>query len=117
GMLENTVQVARATYDREAERVSSETETMSGDLGGDLKLVPIDDPRFVEGFGRQVLNRNLSEAIIINVGPDKVPRSLALVNPYDRPLERIIPPAKIAELGSKSSVPVNSTDRVGALTR
>jgi two-component system nitrogen regulation sensor histidine kinase NtrY len=117
GMLENTVQVAQATYDREVERVSAETVTMSGDLAGYLKLVPIDDPRFIEGFGRQVLNRNLSEAIIINLGPDKVPRSLALVNPYDRPLEKIITPAKIQELGTRPSVPVNSPDRVGALTR
>lgn len=117
GMLENTVQVARATYDREVERVSNETVTMSGDVAGYLKLVPIDDPRFIEGFGRQVLNRNLSEAIIINVGPDRVPRSLALVNPYDRPLEKIITPEKIGELGDRPSVAVNSSDRIGALTR
>ena len=117
GMLENTVQVARATYDREVERVANETVTMSGDLGGYLKIVPIDDPRFVEGFARQVLNRNLSEAIIINVGPDGVPRSLALVNPYERPLEKMITPTVIRELGKKPSVPVNSPDRIGALTR
>ena len=117
GMLENTVEVARATYNREVERVSNETVTMSGDLAGYLNLVAIDDPRFSEGFGRQVLNRNLSEAIIINVGPDGVPRSLALVNPYDRPLERIITRAKIGELGSQPSVPVNSSDRIGALTK
>jgi two-component system nitrogen regulation sensor histidine kinase NtrY len=117
GMLENTVEVAQATYNREVERVSAETVTMSGDVAGYLKLVPIDDPRFIEGFGRQVLNRNLSEAIIINVGPDGVPRSLALVNPYDRPLEKVITPAAIKELGNKPSVPINSSDRIGALTR
>ena len=116
-MLENTVQIARGSYSAENERVAAETVTMSGDLAQYLRLVPRDDPRFVEGFGRQVLNRNLSEAIIVNVGADGVPRSLALVNPYDRPLDKIITPAKIAELGSKSSVPINSTDRVGALTR
>src|SRR5436309_10472766 len=95
-MLENTVQIARASYDAENERVASETVTMSGDLAQYLRLVPRDDPRFVEGFGRQVLNRNLSEAIIVNVGPDAVPRSLGLVNPYDRPLEKIITPQSIA---------------------
>jgi len=116
-MLENTVQIARGSYEAENERVANETVTMSGDLAQYLRLVPRDDPRFVEGFGRQVLNRNLSEAIIINVGADGVPRSLALVNPYDRPLDRIITPAKISELGKKSSVPINSADRVGALTR
>ncbi|GAA4718803.1 HAMP domain-containing protein [Sphingomonas lutea] len=117
GMIENTVEVARDTFTREVERVANETVTMSGDLAGYLKLVTIEDPRFIEGFGRQVLNRNLSEAIIINVGPDNVPRSLALVNPYDRPLERIITSAKIAQLGNAQSVPVNSSDRVGSLTR
>jgi two-component system nitrogen regulation sensor histidine kinase NtrY len=116
-MLENTVQIARGSYDREVERVANETTTMSGDLAGYLRLVPRDDPRFVEGFGRQVLNRNLSEAIIVNVGEDGVPRSLALVNPYDRPLEKIITPAIIAQLGQKAVVPVNSSDRIGALTR
>src|SRR4029078_11041053 len=116
-MLENTVQIARGSYEAENDRVAAETVTMSGDLAQYLRLVPRDDPRFVEGFGRQVLNRNLSEAIIVNVGPDGIPRSLALVNPYDRPLDRIITPAKISELGNKPSVSVNSTDRVGALTR
>src|SRR3954451_317423 len=116
-MLENTVQIARGSYEAENERVAAETVTMSGDLAQYLRLVPRDDPRFAEGFGRQVLNRNLSEAIIVNVGGDGVPRSLALVNPYDRPLDRIITSAKISELGNKPSVPVNSTDRVGALTR
>ena len=117
GMLENTVEVAQATYNREVERVSAETVTMSGDVAGYLKLVAMDDPRFIEGFGRQVLNRNLSEAIIVNVGPDGIPRSLALVNPYDRPLEKVITPAAIRELGNKPSVPINSSDRIGALTK
>jgi two-component system, NtrC family, nitrogen regulation sensor histidine kinase NtrY len=116
-MLENTAQIARGSYDAEVERVAIETTTMSGDLASYLRAVPRDDPRFVEGFGRQVLNRNLSEAIIVNVGPDAVPRSLALVNPYDRPLDKIITPQRIAQLGNKPVVPVNSTDRIGALTR
>jgi two-component system nitrogen regulation sensor histidine kinase NtrY len=117
GMLENTVQIARSSYEAEVERVSNETTTMSGDLAGYLKLVPRDDPRFIEGFGRQVLNRNLSEAIIVNVGADGVPRSLALVNPYDRPLEKVLTPEIIRGLGNKPVVPVSSSDRIGALTR
>jgi two-component system nitrogen regulation sensor histidine kinase NtrY len=117
GMIENTVTVARSTYNHEVERVTLETLTMSGDLAAYLRAVPIDDPRFAEGFGRQVLNRNLSEAIIINVGQDGVIRSLALVNPYDRPLEKVIARAKIAELAEKESVAVNSSDRIGALAR
>jgi two-component system nitrogen regulation sensor histidine kinase NtrY len=117
GMLENTVQLARTTYESEVQRVADETVTMSGDLAGYLQQIPIDDPRFADGFARQVLARELSEAVIINTGTDGVPRSLVLVNPYDRPLERVIPTERIAELAGKTSVPVNSSDRIGALTR
>ncbi len=116
-MIENTVALARMTYDREVERVALETMTMSGDLAAYLRAVPIDDPRFAEGFGRQVLNRNLSEAIIINVPEDGAVQSLALVNPYDRPLDKVITRQKLSELANRESVAVNSTDRIGALAR
>ena len=117
GMLENTVQIARTTYDAEVERVAAETETMSGDLSGYLQQVEFNDPRFVDPFSRQVLIRNLSEAIIFTYGPDKQIRTLALVNPYDRPLDKVITPDKIAALAKAKSVPINSSDRIGALTR
>jgi len=118
GMLENAVTLARSTYEREVERVALETVAMSGDLAGYLRQLPIDSPQFAEAFGRvQVYNRNLSEAIIFTYGVDKQIRTLVLVNPYDRPLERVIPPQKIAELDQREVVAVNSSDRVGALTR
>src|SRR6478672_4888750 len=118
GMLENTVQVARSSYDREVERVENETVTASTDLADYLRKTTIDDPRFAEAFARnQVLNRNLSEAIIFTYGADKQIRTLALVNPYDRPLEKVITPANIAGLAKQPVVPVNSADRIGALTR
>src|SRR4249919_215789 len=60
GMLENTVQVARSSYEREVERVENETVTASTDLADYLRKTTIDDPRFAEAFARnQVLNRNL----------------------------------------------------------
>ena len=117
GMIENSVELARTTYGQEVERVSIETLTMSRDLKGYLDQVPIDNPAFVEGFGKQVYARNLSEAIIISIGHDGEPRSLALVNPYDRPLNKVITKAKIAELADKESVAVISNDRIGAIAR
>jgi two-component system nitrogen regulation sensor histidine kinase NtrY len=117
-MLENTVQVARASYDREVERVENETVTASADLSDYLHKTTIDDPRFAEAFARnQVLNRNLSEAIIFTYGADKQIRTLALVNPYDRPLDKVITPVSIAALANRQVVPLNSPERVGALTR
>jgi two-component system, NtrC family, nitrogen regulation sensor histidine kinase NtrY len=117
-MLENSAQLAREIYDTEAERVASETLTMSNDLAEYLTQVPIDDPRFIDAFGRiQVYQRSLSEAIIFTYGQDTEIRTLVLVNPYDRPLEQIITPQSIAELGNEEVVLINSSDRIGALTR
>ena len=117
GMLENTVQVASASYNREVERVENETATMSGDLGGYLRQITIEDPAFANRFGQQVLYRNLSEAIIFTYGADKQIRTLALVNPYNRPLEKVITSEELKSLAKEPVVPVNSADRVGALTR
>ncbi|MBV8907937.1 MAG: PAS domain-containing sensor histidine kinase, partial [Sphingomonas sp.] len=116
-MLENTVQVARTSYDREVERVANETVTMGGDVSDYLRQVSIDDPAFAKPFSQQVLYRNLSEAIIFTYGPDKQIRTLALVNPYNRALDKVIAPDKIAALQKQAVVPINSADRVGALTR
>ena len=118
GMIENSVQIARATYDSEVDRVGRETVAASGNLAEYLRAIPIEDPRFAEAFGRlQVLNRNLSEAIIFTYGADRQIRALALVNPYDRPLDKVIPPAKFDELKGKDSVSINSSDRIGALAK
>ena len=117
-MLENTVSLAQSSYNREVNRVANETETMSEDLSNALKLVSIDDPRFIDAYGRQqVFQRNLSESIIFTVGPDGHLRTLALVNPYDRDLEKLITPEKIAALKAQPVVEVSSDGRVGALTR
>jgi two-component system nitrogen regulation sensor histidine kinase NtrY len=117
-MLENTVQVARASYQREVDRVINETVAASGDLADYMRMTTIDDPRFAEAFGvKQVLNRGLSEAIIFTFGPDKQIRTLALVDPYDRPLDKDIPPTAIAELQHRPVVSINSADRIGAVTR
>jgi two-component system nitrogen regulation sensor histidine kinase NtrY len=117
-MLENSVQLARTTYQTEVDRVAINTLTASGDLAAYLKATTLDDPRFQEAFGvKQVLNRNLSEAIIFTYGPDKQIRTLALVDPYDRPLNRDIPPTALNELNKRNVVPINSPDRIGAVTK
>jgi two-component system nitrogen regulation sensor histidine kinase NtrY len=117
-MLENTVQIARTSYNREVERVAAEAGAASGNLAEYLRAVPIDDPRFADAFARlQVLNRNLSEAIIFTYGSDKQIRTLALVDPYDRPLDKDIPAGAIAKLKHEPVVSINSPERVGAVTK
>jgi len=117
GMLENTTQLARMTYSTEEQRVARQTVAMSGDVANDLRVNSIDSQRFSNFLIAQVYFRELSEAVILNVGSDGVPRSLILVNPYDRPLEELVTPKIIASLGNNDSVAVNSPDRVGSLTR
>jgi two-component system nitrogen regulation sensor histidine kinase NtrY len=100
------------------DRVVNETVAASGDLAQYLRMTTIDDPRFAEAFGvKQVLNRGLSEAIIFTYGPDKQIRTLALVDPYDRPLDKDIPPSAIGELQGRPVVSIKSADRIGAVTK
>ena len=117
GMLENAAKIAQSSYLEEANRVSAETLAMSQDVGDYLKEIEIDDPRFADALaGVQVYRRNLSEVVIFRVGPKGEILSLALVNPYDRPLEQLITTEKLTELRSKDVVSLSSPDRVGALT-
>ncbi|HET7575145.1 MAG TPA: ATP-binding protein [Sphingomicrobium sp.] len=117
-MLENASAIAQYVYSNEEDRVANQTLAMSHDLADYLRQVPIDDPRFAEAFAKiQVFNRELSEGIIFTYGPDKQIRSFALVSPYNRSLEKAIPPGAIAELANHPVVQVNSTDRIGALTK
>ncbi len=115
GMLENTVQLARGTYEAEINRVSQETVTMSSDLAGYLREVPISGLAFREGLARQVYYRNLSEAAIINISGKGDVQTLALVDLYENSLDRAVTPEAIASLKGKASLVLNSTDRVGAL--
>ncbi|NUT00242.1 MAG: HAMP domain-containing protein [Sphingomonas sp.] len=116
-MLENTVAIPQAAYRAEEERVASETTVMSGDLAGYLRLATIEDPRLQEAFARQVLNRYLSEAIILNVSDKGDVQSLVLVNPYERDLQSLVTANRIRELQNKRVINIDSSDRIGALTR
>jgi two-component system nitrogen regulation sensor histidine kinase NtrY len=119
GMLENAASIAQASYDSEIERVSAETVTMSGDLVAYLNDWGLESPLFAEGFGNQVYRRNLSEAIIVRITPEAGIQSLALVNYYDRPLDKVVTPEMVAALeeSGKASVLVPTKGWVGALTR
>ncbi len=116
-MLENTVAIPQAAYSAEEERVANETTVMSSDVAEYLRLVTIEDPRFQEGFARQVLNRYLSEAVILNVSDKGLVQSIALVDPYARNLESVVTADQIRKLQNQRVINLNSSDRIGALTR
>jgi two-component system nitrogen regulation sensor histidine kinase NtrY len=115
GMLENASSLANENYNTEFQRVGLEAVTMSNDLSRFLQQTPIDSPLFGEFFGYQVLARNLSEAIIFRVGPNFTIQSLALVDPYDRSLERVVTPQMIERVRRENAIKMVRADRFEAV--
>ena len=112
-MLENASSLARENYQRELGRVGKETKTMSGDLAGYLRTLPIESRKFQEGLFVQTYQRELSEALIIRRG-EKDP--LVVLNPYGRPLENIVTPKIMDEIDHGApEIMVRNPDRVGAV--
>jgi len=112
-MLENASSLVRENYERELTRVGNETKTMSGDLAGYLRALPIESKKFQEGLFLQTYRRELSEAMIIKRG-EKDP--LVVLNPYGRPLENIVTPKIMDEIDRGApEVMVRNPDRVGAV--
>ena len=77
-MLENTVEVARSTYQHELDRVANEATTMSGDLGTYLQQLPIEDPQFQAGLAYQTYRRSLNEAAIVRIDSKNNVQTLAV---------------------------------------
>ncbi|WP_185829237.1 sensor histidine kinase [Sphingomonas ginkgonis] len=118
GMLENTVQLARSTYEREVNDVAGNTLAMSTDLAAFLHALPIEDPRFADYFARtQVYQRGLSEAMLFNIGKDGQIRTFAIVSPYERQLDKAVNAAMVKQLANRTFVEVSSKDRIGALIK
>jgi two-component system, NtrC family, nitrogen regulation sensor histidine kinase NtrY len=118
-MLENTVEIARATYTFELGRVANEAVTMASDVADYLEIAPIEDPRIREGLAIQTYNRSLNEAAVLRITGNGEVQTLAVVNPYDG----MIDPARIREAASKlgaaadlNSVDAETPDRLSVLT-
>jgi two-component system nitrogen regulation sensor histidine kinase NtrY len=117
GMIENAALLGQQAYSEELNRVNQESVTMSGDLAAYLREVAIDSPEFAEGFGRQVYQRNLSEAAVLKAVPGKEIQTIGVVNPYDRDLQKVVSPQMIGKLrAGEESVVIQGTDRIGAVT-
>jgi two-component system nitrogen regulation sensor histidine kinase NtrY len=82
GMLENTVQVAQATYRYELGLVGDQATTMSENMADGLSRVPIDDPRVGEALAAQTYLRSLNEAAIVRIPPRSDVQSFGVANGY-----------------------------------
>jgi two-component system nitrogen regulation sensor histidine kinase NtrY len=115
GMLENATDLAQSNYNREFDRVGADAVTMSGDISGYLRQVSLDNPVFVNALMSQTYERNLSEAILFRIGRSGEILSLALVNPYERDLERSLTPDVIARVRRERAIKIVRGDRFEAV--
>jgi two-component system nitrogen regulation sensor histidine kinase NtrY len=120
-MLENTVQVARSTYDYELGRVGAEATTMAGNMAEGLARVPIDDPRVSQALAAQTYLRSLNEAAIIHLEAGKNIQTLAVASgAYGLSLDESRIRAAVALLQGKpgdAAVDAKAPGRVAVLTR
>jgi two-component system, NtrC family, nitrogen regulation sensor histidine kinase NtrY len=117
GMLQNASSLAQGYYQEKMQNVASETVTMASDLRDYLGQASTQNPAFAEGYAWQVLNRNLTESAIVEVGPSGA-KTIAMVNPDARPVEKRVSSDVLAQLSSGKPVVVSvSSDRIEAVTR
>jgi two-component system, NtrC family, nitrogen regulation sensor histidine kinase NtrY len=84
-MFENTTTLAESLYSAKQKRIMDETRAMAGDVANALQELPIESEDLAFGIADQLYKRELSEAAILTLNPDKTVSNLLLVNPYNRP--------------------------------
>ncbi|MEA1013417.1 PAS domain-containing sensor histidine kinase [Sphingosinicella sp. LY1275] len=117
-VLENADRVAQVYAQENKERIQRDIEAMGGDVIGYVNEYGVDSPLFAEGLFFQVLNRDLTEAAVINVGTRGELNRIAVVNLDDRPLEERFPSEVLSDLRSGDTrVVTDAGDRVEAVVR
>jgi two-component system nitrogen regulation sensor histidine kinase NtrY len=120
-MLENTAQIARATYQYELGRVGDEATTMAGDIERFLSQAAIDDARFDTFLAYQTYQRAMNEAAIVTVRNGEDMKTLAIatgaygLSLEDGRIRRAV--AKLKRLPENASVDVETPNRIAVVTR
>jgi two-component system nitrogen regulation sensor histidine kinase NtrY len=120
GMIENAQSLAQQSYQEMLSYVDNENVALATDLQKALLEYrwSIDSREFTALFAQDVYQRSLSEAVVFTVSSSGEINALALVNPYDRPLERDIDPTAVRKLlAGASSVRSTSSERTQSVTR
>ncbi|MDB5707178.1 MAG: sensor histidine kinase [Sphingomonas bacterium] len=118
-MVENAQTLAHESYSEMLSYVDKENLAMAQDLSRALTQyhLPIEDQRFQALYGQDVYQRSLAESVIFTVSKAGEIHSEALVNPYERDLDRAIDAAAIAQLRQgKASVTSTSSERTTSIT-
>jgi two-component system, NtrC family, nitrogen regulation sensor histidine kinase NtrY len=116
-LLENSAGLAKGYYEEKISDVSDETATMAGDLRFMLSNTKPQDPAFMQAYFDQVLNRKLSESVIVTIGEDGVQQTTAIVSPDEKRLTDWIAPAALKRLRAGDEIVVGAApDRIEAVT-
>jgi two-component system, NtrC family, nitrogen regulation sensor histidine kinase NtrY len=116
-LLENSAGLAKGYYEEKISDVSDETATMAGDLRYFLARTKPQDPAFLQAYTDQVLNRKLSESVIVTIGQDGVQQTTAIVSPDENRLTDWIAPSALKRLKAGDEIVVGAApDRIEAVT-
>ncbi|WP_256837892.1 ATP-binding protein [Sphingopyxis sp. KK2] len=118
GMFENAASLAEGYYQENQREVGANTLKMAGDLSDILVRFRIDGPEFSDYYLQQVVVRNLNESAIIEVGPDGIARTAAMIDPDNRDADARISPSIVTRLDAGEEVIVTRrSDRIEAVTK
>ncbi|MBA3941676.1 MAG: PAS domain-containing sensor histidine kinase [Sphingopyxis sp.] len=118
GMFENAADMAQAFYQDSQKSVGANTAAMAKDLGKYLDQNQLNSRSFQDAYGLQVVLRELNESAIIEIGPDGIARTAAMINPDNRVADARISPETVALLDRGEDVVVKrQSDRIEAVTR
>jgi two-component system, NtrC family, nitrogen regulation sensor histidine kinase NtrY len=118
GMIENAQALAQESYRQLLSYVDGNTTAMAVDISNELRQSPPESIKFQQVFAAQVFVRSLSEAIIFTVSRDGQIQTIALVNPYERDLEKEIDRKSLAKLDAGAPSVVDAQgDRTRSITR
>lgn len=117
-VLENADRVAQVYGNENKSRIQRDIFAMGTDVIALVNDYGVESPMFAEGLFRQVVNRDLTEAAVINARAGRAPNVIAAVNLDDRPLELRFPAGVLRSLqAGESRAITDAGDRVEAIIR
>ena len=100
-VLQSADRVVQAYINEHRTNLWENAKAMRGDLLTTLASAAPDDPRWSVYFAYQVLNRQLDQAAVIRIMPDKSDQLIFSAQIDKTPLERLVDPARVADYDSE----------------
>jgi two-component system nitrogen regulation sensor histidine kinase NtrY len=116
GILENANELARNYYDQNQQSLKNNTIAMAGDIRYFLERNSLASPNFPNEYYLQAYQRELNQSAIVQVGPDGVLRTPAIVNPDEGDLSKQAVTDALPKLNAGEPIVVTLTrDRIWAV--